>query len=524
MTFKRALTLGSMLSGLLVAPAAYADGVYLLQLGSFDEQSKAQARWQSLQAKYPDMLGDLSVRLMDVTLPPDNFKVYRTQAGALSSRADAQSICDRLAARGDECYVVETAMFAEGAVRGSVPNPPLSVEGQSVGARAAAPVSQPIATPSVAPVANVAATPVQKAEAMKREVAAEEGGFWSNLNPFSDSAAPAEPQSYPTLAATEPAPAAVTAPQPIAVIPPAEPVVAAVPVQPVASAPVLPPPPVAAPQSLQAVEQQQILAEQRAASGYRPETPNAPQPIISGSSQGVAVAEAIRVPLTEQRNAPAPAQAIGVTTPAQVSALGMPSLTVRDRTLWAQVSYFPDQQSALGFWESFRAQNPDMPPLRVRITSPYMLSNESSRVSLRVGPFAKLENVNYFCGNVNVEELSCRLVSDVGTSTSARFDRGALPDSRYAQRQQYAASPLHWVQLGTYNSAGQASAEWSRISTMSRPLLDSLQANIAPPLQGSSIQPTYRLRTGPYMSRMAADQLCAQLRSRGTRCMVVFGR
>lgn len=85
--------------------------VFLLQLGSYETRAEAQSRYITLSETYPDLFEGLSLRLLDVTLPPDNFTVYRTQAGALPSRADAQLVCEKLAARGDECYVVETAMF-----------------------------------------------------------------------------------------------------------------------------------------------------------------------------------------------------------------------------------------------------------------------------------------------------------------------------------------------------------------------------------------------------------------------------
>ncbi len=528
MSLKYTLSLGTMLAGMIAgATIAYADGVYLLQLGSFDEQGKAQARWESLQSKYPDMLGNLSVRLMDVTLPPDNFKVYRTQAGSLPSRAEAQAVCDRLASRGDECYVVETAMFVDGS-SAKVPNPPLSVEGQQVGSTRVVPATQlskPIAAPVEAPVSAPApmvspdASPIKKAADMKRE-AAEEEGFWSSLNPFSESkpkaqAAKADEADYPELKADAPAPMAVMAqPQaPVAMM--SEP---SAQVQ-----PQLPPPPMPKAQSMQVVDQQRMMAEQHNMNRAPASPMLAPQAgMLSGGSQDVAVAEAIQVPLSEQQQA-MPVQPVRVQSVAEMQSLGMPSMSAASKTLWAQVSYFPDQQSALGFWENFRAQNQSLPPLRVRITSPYMMSGGEKRVSLRVGPFAQGSHINQFCGQVP-DNLRCNVVADLGASTSARYDRGALPESRYVQRQPQLSSSVHWVQLGSYGTPGEAEGEWMRISTMSRPLLDSMQPNITPPMQGSAMRSTYRLRTGPYMSRMGADQLCAQLRSRGASCVVTFGR
>ncbi|MCI5049857.1 MAG: SPOR domain-containing protein [Rickettsiales bacterium] len=111
---RRLRTLSTAIS-LIVAGAmplsASAGGVYLLQLGSFGSRNEAQALWESLKGKYPELFSGFSARFQEVQLPPDNFVVYRTQAGALEDRSDAQTVCDRLNSRGDECYVVETAMF-----------------------------------------------------------------------------------------------------------------------------------------------------------------------------------------------------------------------------------------------------------------------------------------------------------------------------------------------------------------------------------------------------------------------------
>lgn len=151
MTFSSLLRCSVAIGALAAASAqASQSGVYLLQLGSFEKKNAAQERWQTLQGKYPNLLEGLSARFVDVTLPPDNFTVYRTQAGALASRANAQSICDRLTAKGDECYVVETAMFKADDMNAPVP-----------AATAKADVSlATLATAPSAPAPSVSAPPV----------------------------------------------------------------------------------------------------------------------------------------------------------------------------------------------------------------------------------------------------------------------------------------------------------------------------------------------------------------------------
>lgn len=115
----------AMLLVAVLPAAAQASPVYLLQLGSYDNLQEARARWGELKNKYPDLLKDFSARFQDVNLPPDNFVVYRTQAGALKEKADAERVCERITSRGDECYVVETAIFRPDLT--AKEEPPLSI-------------------------------------------------------------------------------------------------------------------------------------------------------------------------------------------------------------------------------------------------------------------------------------------------------------------------------------------------------------------------------------------------------------
>lgn len=94
---------------LLSAPALAAP-VFMLQFGSFESMEEAQTRLSALRSEHAGVIGSMQSGVREVTLPPDNLVVYRTQAGPVETRAAAQSICGQLASNGDECYVVETAM------------------------------------------------------------------------------------------------------------------------------------------------------------------------------------------------------------------------------------------------------------------------------------------------------------------------------------------------------------------------------------------------------------------------------
>jgi hypothetical protein len=86
----------------------------MLQFGSFETKAEAEKRLSEVTAKHKAKIGSLATAVREVKLPPDNLTVYRTQAGPVENRAAAQAICSQLTSAGDECYIVQTAMVAEG--------------------------------------------------------------------------------------------------------------------------------------------------------------------------------------------------------------------------------------------------------------------------------------------------------------------------------------------------------------------------------------------------------------------------
>lgn len=167
----------------------------------------------------------------------------------------------------------------------------------------------------------------------------------------------------------------------------------------------------------------------------------APAPVLAVASDGtVRVEEAQRVPLT-QASVPtvplAPPPAIGMQPSPVMPALPpqlSPSATIGQKTLWAQIGSFPDQQAALAFWDQYRRTHPDFPVVRVRVTSPLMAAQRGiPQMNLRVGPFAREGFINNLCGNVKKQGLDCGAIVDMGVSGGAGGSRGKLPQSRYAR-------------------------------------------------------------------------------------------
>lgn len=230
--------------------------VFMLQFGSFESTQEANQRVDSLKSKHGGLIGDLPSRVLEISLP-DNLTVYRTQAGPVSSRAEAQSICAQLASNGDECYVVETAMTSQPATtqmaqaprtdavsfaKPDAPVPTLETIGTPAPARDAAsllPETQGVASAakdaatasgSLSPREQARQTIVNEMSAVKAlesapplsqgatlkaaaqpvavkqtETQMERPGFWSRLNPFSDD----EPEVKQVKEAPEPVETAV---------------------------------------------------------------------------------------------------------------------------------------------------------------------------------------------------------------------------------------------------------------------------------------------------------------------------
>lgn len=112
--------LALLVASTFLSVPALAASVTMLQFGSFETRDEAEKRIAAVKSKYAAQLAGLEAVVREVKLPPDNLTVYRTQAGPVADRPTAQTICTKLAAGGDECYIVQTAMVAPATTAASV--------------------------------------------------------------------------------------------------------------------------------------------------------------------------------------------------------------------------------------------------------------------------------------------------------------------------------------------------------------------------------------------------------------------
>lgn len=96
-------------SGATTTPAPANDaptaaGNYRVQLAALKSEADAKTAWKRLAAKYPDVLGSLSLHLEKADLGTKGI-YYRVQAGPFTDKNAARDICAKLKAKGQQCLV-----------------------------------------------------------------------------------------------------------------------------------------------------------------------------------------------------------------------------------------------------------------------------------------------------------------------------------------------------------------------------------------------------------------------------------
>ncbi|MFC3713056.1 SPOR domain-containing protein [Sphingoaurantiacus capsulatus] len=84
-------------------PAA-GGGNFALQLGAFSSEAKANEAWKRFSGRY-SYLAELNKSVL--AIERDDTKLYRLRATGVGSRAQANNLCSRLRAAGDQCSVVD---------------------------------------------------------------------------------------------------------------------------------------------------------------------------------------------------------------------------------------------------------------------------------------------------------------------------------------------------------------------------------------------------------------------------------
>lgn len=526
-----------------IAAAASAQTVYTVQLGSFESEKQAKDHWNRLLEKFPDIFDPLKYSPAEIQLPPDDVVYFRTQAGPINSREEAEGICDNLQSRNFECYVAETAMFSGEDVSPKAPerisapaSPPPAPEKiaeapKSVETKvAAAPMAEPKPLPPLPKPQGVVPPPANEKLPDIEELELQ----------FADSPPPPPPPPPAPVKAAEapkplpqlPAPGAAVAPPP----PPPPPSAGPMPWQNA---------PAAVPQSTGApfeAGQSSYAGSPRIPMGapYQPSAPaTVSEPVISGVSDQpitpsdsdkaqVKVAEAIPVPLSGGGESVAPNSVY--TRGYNGGFRGYPSQGSASNSLWAEISYFTTQQNALGYWNTLRQRDPSLPGgLRLRVTRPLM-QRGNDHLSLRIGPFSNIQAIQRLCSFTREEGVACNAIKDLGTSVSAYAKRERRQPGTYqpgasrygnAQPSPFAGVSGMYAQLGAFPSAEAAQARWSELAARHGDTLAKLPMSVVTPNYTSSWSNVYRLRVGPFTQAYDAVSLCNQLKGGGTPCAVV---
>lgn len=474
------------LAQLSLVKTASAQTVFMVQLGTFDSQQKAQAHWVKLSKAYPDLFKDLRYTPNEVVSRPDDFVSFRTQAGPIPTRGEAEALCDTMAESEYECYIVETAMF-------------YSDDDQ------------------VTTIANTKAVPAE-------------------------SSVPAAPVTVPTVARPVPAPVAAPAPkvnmpvqQPVAVVPA------------VTSAPKIAVPKVNVPTPDTAYAAPQAVAipalpPQAVASSATLSVPATPaiavDAPVAGSSRGnIAVAEAIPVPLSQAREANPYLERGNRLMDAH------PSSNERINSFWADISYFRNETEAMHYVQLLKSRDSLLPSkLRIRITRPYGNVRGERRLSLRMGPFMTTRPIRRLCALTRSENMRCRAIKDVGGSVRYQGKQvsrrgvqsnGSTAKTRYGEYRGKAAikanqtlrrnsgAGSYYVQLGSFLSPEAAEDKWAELKSLHGRSLSNAAKDISAPARGSSSSRLFRLRTGPHQTYSKAKDQCNALKRQGTLCLVV---
>jgi hypothetical protein len=450
--------------GLFVAPfAASAETVFMVQLGAFDSEKKAAAHWQSLVSTFPDLFDKLNYSPSEVVMKPENFVSYRTQAGPIPTRDEAEGICEALIRSGYECGVSETAMFYSG-------DKEITQSGAPVPASAATPAPAAIAAPSV--VAPVVSTPA--------------------IIPFAPQSAyvpPKPAQQQPVMGSL---------PQNLAVqnVPVAAPI--ANQVQGTIAAEEAIPVPLSTnnPSANPYVERNNNLMNAHPSDDTRV---NSFWADISFFSNETAAAQYVKS--LKMRDPLLPANLrIRITRPYGV-------VTGNER-LSLRMGPFVTTRPIMRLCMMTRQDN-----LRCRAVKDMGGSvRNSDRYSTRRGATRASTNYAGYRGSAyGSAKPAGNIYAPQRNATQAPF----------TQPSQTNRNGSYYVQLGSFLSPNAATAKWSQLQARHSSVLSNVGNDVMAPAQGSVSSRLFRLRAGPFADMNSAYSLCGQLKAQGTLCIVV---
>ena len=545
-----------LLSFLLFPVISSASTVFLIQLGSFENEAASQAAWKSYQSEHARLLKELSPVTSRITLPPENNSTYRLQAGPIESRVEAKSICKALRRSKAECFVVETAMFIGNESDTQIADAPSPTSPSSSLLNDASDVIDEIAEALTAPFA-APASGTEEALIVASEIAKEgtvEKEESNDSAPAVETPAPSAKASLPWLRRDKRA-RIIQRTQPVRSSTPAKParlqkakeqtkeaVAYTSPARTRMKSEVIM-------QKLPGVKM--VEAETKAQpvvktppakvaeipATKKPSVPEITLPTASVEEGSVKVAEAIAVPLSDitqatrkQMESSAVNTGLPVFKGRKLAALrGDRNATSSRKPLWVKLGYFESESSAENYWQSLKRKHNNLTQnLRKRLITPYKTRSNSVKTSMQLGPFNSYQQVQSFCRLASSPKVVCQILRDpkaiAKDGTILRNPKAAKEQTDNAQKRDKAVnqkSSRFWVQTGSYRNRGDAMRVWRELKSR-HALLKPYHPHLAHPAPNrSSERNIYRLRTGPFVTRTAAQKLCDELNAGSTPCIVV---
>jgi len=86
-------------------PSVAAGGAYVVQVSAQKSEAEAQSSYQSLQAKYPSVLGSKQANIRRVDLGDKGGVFFRAQVGSFTTADQANAFCTSLKEAGGQCIV-----------------------------------------------------------------------------------------------------------------------------------------------------------------------------------------------------------------------------------------------------------------------------------------------------------------------------------------------------------------------------------------------------------------------------------
>lgn len=458
---------------------------FFVEIGEDVAKENVEKEWQSLRSKYKAQLGKLKLYPKDV-IKDGELVATRMQAGPIPLKTAAQKICNKLFAADVPCFVIE-------GVANLPPTARVNLNDR------ATKLSNAEGTPWQAKPTEVGAAPPVK----------EESFFtlpW--LTDDSDKQADAQPLEPK---ATESAP-------------------------------------VVKAERKRPQENVEQLAEAKQDSPKKRDESKAEAAKTDKRQASVQVAEAIRVPLSDDRRLPSSGGISISSLPDLMPSAGGDNEDIEKGSKETGagrllVSSFLNEEVAISLWDEVRSANPKRSKSLDFIVEPTKASKGQTQAMLSVGPFAHSEEAFEFCREglqAKDRGLTCRfqpndsgiannktLTLDSTRSESYNARRGAQPSSRRRPTQNPpselspAAGPSnqYWVQVVSAKSQMEALKRWEVVKTENQELIGGLRSNVSAATNDNTL---FVVRVGPIANNDEAIRVCSQLQRRNVECRVLL--